>query len=331
MRDVPTRAGAAGRPAVEGGAAPDRPAPPFTVVVPTHGRPERLARCLAALAALDYPRDRYAVVVVDDGSPEPLDAVVGPFAGALDLDLVRQVNAGPAAARNVGAAHAAGRYLAFTDDDCEPHPGWLAAFAAAFARAPDALLGGHVENALPQNPFAEATQILVDHLAAHADRAVAARFFPSNNVAVAREAFGALGGFDEAFPLAAGEDRDLCDRWTRAGGRLVRVPDAVVGHAHALTLAGYWRQHLHYGRGAYHVHRLLAERSGAGERLGAAFYAGLLGAPFGRGGGARAVAHAALLGLSQLATTAGYVAEASRPRPAPPAAPAAPASPPRPT
>ena len=46
---------------------PETPAR-FSVVVPTYNRPARLAACLAAVAALDYPRDAFEVVVVDDGS-----------------------------------------------------------------------------------------------------------------------------------------------------------------------------------------------------------------------------------------------------------------------
>ncbi len=45
------------------------PLPSFSIVIATHNRPRQLAECLAALASLDYPRDRFEVIVVDDGSP----------------------------------------------------------------------------------------------------------------------------------------------------------------------------------------------------------------------------------------------------------------------
>ena len=87
-----------------------------SIVIPTYGRPDQLAACLDSLEALDYPRDRFEVIVVDDGSPQPLP----PYGGALRVTLVRQAHAGPAAARNTGAAASRGRWLAFTDDDCRP-------------------------------------------------------------------------------------------------------------------------------------------------------------------------------------------------------------------
>lgn len=83
-------------------------APRFSVIVPGHGRPGPLAACLRALARQDYPADRYEVIVVDDGSEPPL----GP--GDADdprVRWLRQPHAGPAAARNAGAATARGELL----------------------------------------------------------------------------------------------------------------------------------------------------------------------------------------------------------------------------
>ena len=130
--------------------------PFFSVVIPTYNRPERLANCLEAISQLDYPRDRFEVIVVDDGSKIPLDSVVEPLQQKipeLQLKLIRQENAGPAAARNRGAAEAQGEFLAFTDDDCQPTTDWLIHFAAGFETAPEAMLGGKTINALSQNPF----------------------------------------------------------------------------------------------------------------------------------------------------------------------------------
>ena len=55
--------------------------------------------------------------MVDDGSPTPLDDLVAAFQSQVRVTLIRQANAGPAAARNAAAHRATGEYLAFTDDD----------------------------------------------------------------------------------------------------------------------------------------------------------------------------------------------------------------------
>src|SRR5262249_16613605 len=141
------------------------PQPPtFTIVVPTYDRPTQLAACLGALERLEYPRDRFDVIVVDDGSPTSLRNVVEPFPERLRVELLRQANSGPAAARNAGAARARNEFLAFTDDDCTPAPDWLRQLAGRFVANPDHAIGGRVLNRLTENVYAAASQVLVAYL-----------------------------------------------------------------------------------------------------------------------------------------------------------------------
>src|SRR5437870_3627411 len=93
--------------------------PTFSIIVPTFQRPVQLATCLQALAGLRYPRERFEVFVVDDGSSVPPSDVVARIRGEINITLLIQHHSGPAAARNAGAERARGHVLAFTDDDCE--------------------------------------------------------------------------------------------------------------------------------------------------------------------------------------------------------------------
>jgi GT2 family glycosyltransferase len=290
------------------------PEPFISVIIPTYNRPERLRRCLDALCETTYPPDRFEVVVVDDGSREPVDAVVDAVRDRLDVRLVRQANAGPASARNAGAAVAHGEFLAFTDDDCRPAPGWLDSLAGAHADTPEALLGGWTENALPENPYARVSQHLVSYLYGYYnERGGGASFFTSNNFAVPAEAFRRLGGFDTAFPLAAGEDREFCDRWREGGLPLRYVPEAVVHHEHAMALRGFWRQHFHYGRGAFHFHQARSSRGdGRIAPEPVRFYADLLRYPFVVSSGPSAVRDAVLMAVTQVANVLGYFYERAR-------------------
>ena len=229
-----------------------------SIVIATADRPGPLARCLTAVAALEHPRDELEVIVVDDGGGADLELP----AGGLPVRLLRRERGGPGAARNDGARAAAGELLAFTDDDCLPEPAWLRELcAAARGAAPGTMVGGRTVNALAGNRFAEASQHIQDLVYAHYNRDPEhARFFATNNLAVPRDAFLALGGFDVAtFPFAS-EDRDLCDRWRASGRGLRSAPGAVVRHAHDLDLRGFVRQHVAYGRGAARYHRARALR-----------------------------------------------------------------------
>ena len=239
--------------------------PAVTLVVPTHRRPAGLARCLAAVAELDYPDGLLEVVVVDDGGGVPLGPVVEPFREGLALRLATRARGGPAAARNLGARDAGGELLAFTDDDCRPARDWLRLLATAYAGDRDAGFGGHTVNALEDNPYAAASQLVLDVGYRLNARGGAAQFFTTNNFAVPTAGFHELGGFDEAFTTA--EDRDFCARWLAAGRRLTYVPGAIVRHEADLTLGRFWRQNVAYGRGARRHRSAEAARTGRGVRI----------------------------------------------------------------
>jgi GT2 family glycosyltransferase len=284
--------------------------PTFSVVIASHRPPLQIRSCLEALAAQDYPMDKFEVVVVDDGSPVPLAPVIAEFAQSLRARVHRQTNAGPAAARNTGARLATGDLLAFTDDDCVPATDWLRRLSDALAGDPEALVGGLVVNRLSHDRFADATQCLITFLYDSYGNESARRFFTSNNMALSRARFAAAGGFDDAFRVPGGEDREFCERWQSQGRPLVHAPRAVVSHAHGMTLASFVRQHRNYGRGAYQLRRRGHEEHGAGKRLESLrFYARLVVNPFGRLPVGRALAQSVLLVVSQAATAAGYAQE----------------------
>ena len=279
----------------------------FTIVIPTYSRPAELRNCLAAVARLDYPRDCFEVLAVDDGSPTLPKDVVGEFQDRMDVRLVAAAHGGPAAARNAGAAQSKHRYLAFTDDDCAPSADWLRSLAVRLSAAPDVGIGGRFVNALPDNPYSAASQMLLDYLYAYFNvQEGAASFIAAANICVPTETFREVGGFDTAFPLFA-EDREFCDRWLHTGHQMVFAPEVVVYHAHSLTSRTYWRQQFNYARGAPRLKKLQEERNrqGAG-RQPISFYANLLRYPFSRANKGKALHLSFLLAISQIATIAGF-------------------------
>ncbi len=284
----------------------------ISVIIPAYRRPDRLVRCLEALCAQTLPPECFEVIVCDDGSPVPLAPVVERFMGRLRVTVVEQTNAGPAAARNAGAARALGAFLAFTDDDCMPAPDWLARLADRVRRYPEHLIGGAIENALPGDPYATATQLVGDAVVAfYEQHLVTERFFSTSNLLVPAAGFRRLGGFSTAFPRAAGEDYDLCARWHQTGLPSVYAPEAVVRHAHAHTLRSFCRQHFDYGRGLLLVRTRMARRAARRITVEAPwFYGHLVTYPLRRGYGARGLGYACLVVLSQVATAAGGLFEA---------------------
>jgi glycosyltransferase involved in cell wall biosynthesis len=285
--------------------------PRISIVVPTYNRPNELKRCLTALAAQDLAPDEFEVLVVDDGSRESAEGVISKVRSSTTIRLLRQENAGPAVARNLAAQHARGEFLAFTDDDCEPAPNWLRALLDRLRANPRALVGGRTINALENNKYSATSQLLIDFLY---ERYTGSRgttlFFASNNFAMERSLFLARGGFTSTRWRAA-EDREFCHLWHQDRLPAVFAPEALVRHAHRLTLSSFWLQHFMYGRGAFQFRTALVARGDRPMKVEPlSFYRSLLFYPFHCQQNSRAFERMVLMAISQIANVAGFGCEA---------------------
>jgi GT2 family glycosyltransferase len=284
-----------------------------TVVVPTYNRCRSLERCIEALSASTLDPERFEVIVVDDGGIESVSNIIDSTDRRLNMNicLLRQSRSGPAVARNHGARHARGALLAFTDDDCRPQPTWLPAMLKAHGDNPKAMIGGRTQNGLPGNVFSEASQLLITYLYQSYRRPDGTpRLFTSNNLAIPTDAFTTVGCFDERFPKAAGEDREFCERWYRAGHAMHFEPGAVVDHHNALSHRRFLRQHFDYGRAASVFRRLCIEHANASPPVEPwGFYLNMLACPWRLTKHPRPAALSALLFLSQVMNTFGFFYE----------------------
>ena len=284
----------------------------FSVIVPTFERPAHIAACVAAVCRVERPGGSLEIVIVNDGGATlPASISADARDGACEVRVIEQANAGPASARNAGAAAARGTFLAFTDDDCRPEPGWLEAFDTTFRAHPDALLGGRTVNAITGSVFAVASQMLADFVASYFHGGARGRFFTSNNLAVARERFLEAGAFDTSFPFSAGEDREFCDRWSAQERPSASVESAVVRHEHALTARGFVRQHFTYGRGAATFRRVRAS-TGRPVRVERGFYARSLAHAWTTAPRGRRALYVALTMLAHASYAAGLLWESRR-------------------
>jgi glycosyltransferase involved in cell wall biosynthesis len=197
-----------------------------SVVVPARDAAATIGETLDALTRQQGELE-YEVVVVDNGSRDET-AAIARDAGATVVE--RERGEGPGAARNAGAARAEGEVLAFTDADCVPSPGWLAAGLAAVREGHD-LVQGRVE-ATPGvrvGPFDRTLWVVR-----------AWGLFETANLFVTRALFERLGGFGaggedtgadgvEAAPF--GEDAVFGWRAVREGARTGFRDGALVHHA----------------------------------------------------------------------------------------------------
>lgn len=229
----------------------------ISVIIPTLGR-ESLKSCLQSLKEQAYPRDRFEVIVVNDGGRTDVSKLVSDYG----FQYLSQRHQGPAVARNNGAKMAQGEILAFTDDDCLVPTDWLTKLADGYRRFPEAAgVGGYMEapqELLAVNPYAAYESYMTHRVYGAGDVEILGGFeVPTggtNNLTYKKEIFRQLKGFDEGFPYAAGEDADFKKRVCEAGYRLLYLPLKVT-HYHNYNLASFIRQNRHRGWGSLYFHR----------------------------------------------------------------------------
>ncbi|MCX4530891.1 mycofactocin biosynthesis glycosyltransferase MftF [Streptomyces sp. NBC_01669] len=240
-----------------------------TVVIPVRDEPHGVR------ALRDALHGRHPVLVVDDGSAEPLPGAAARHPAPL----------GPAAARNTGVLSVTTALVAFLDADVTPGSGWLEPLLAHFEDPRVAAVAPRVRSRPGRSPLAryERARSPLDLGAAPAEVGPGARvgYLPSAALLVRTSVLRELGGFDER--MRFGEDVDLIWRLTAAGHRVRYEPASEVLHRPRPNWPALLRQRFGYGTSA----GPLARRHG------------------------RAVAHARLSPVTAAAWTAGFV---GRPR-----------------
>lgn len=182
----------------------------LSVIVPATDRPPTLPECLRAIGAAEEAPEE--LLVVEEGE-------------------------GPAAARNEGARQAGGEVLVFVDADVLPHPNAFARIRKALSSDPQlAAVFGSYDDDPPARGVVSAFRNLLHHHV-HQRGAGPATTFWAGLGAVRREAFEAVGGFDEQrYRKSSVEDIDLGLRLTARGFRVRLDPDLLGRHLKRWTL-----------------------------------------------------------------------------------------------
>lgn len=217
-----------------------------TIVIPVRDNAIGLCRLVQALRGM-------CVVVVDDGSVQPVR--VSDFAGVhCDVRVLRHdTSRGPAAARNTGLATCQTDFVAFLDSDVVPRRGWLEALLGHFCDPAVALVAPRIVGLRePQNLVSryEAVRSSLDLGQREAPVVPygTVSYVPSAAIICRRMALNEVGGFDES--MRSGEDVDLCWRFIEAEARLRYEPVALVGHDHRTELRDWLVRKAFYGSSA---------------------------------------------------------------------------------
>jgi glycosyltransferase involved in cell wall biosynthesis len=216
------------------------PAIKVTVAIPTYNRAEFLRQTLAGIAAQQFPREHYEVLVIDNNSTDHTAAVVAEFASSQPAPrLIREPQQGLDYARNRAIAEARGEIVAFGDDDILVQPDWLAQLTVPLladgARQIGAV-GGEVIPVFP-NGLPDWVREWHSPLAFRTETGpLDAKHSPMGaNLAFPKWVFEQLGTFHTALDRAAGNyfsggDSEMIRRVRAAGLQVWFSPAAAVKH-----------------------------------------------------------------------------------------------------
>jgi glycosyltransferase involved in cell wall biosynthesis len=201
-----------------------------SVIIPTYKSRETLKATIESLFRQSYPKDRYEVIVVDDGSSDGTEEMVHSFQAHAPcvLKYFYKENAGPGSARNAGISKARGSIIAFTDSDCVSDVHWIENGVSKMHDGVGLVQGKTLP--IPHQTwrsFSKSQEITREN-----------GFYQTCNIFYRKEALDVAGGFSREFigldrlgkPIIGGEDVDLAWRVKKSGWKSVFAQDSVVYH-----------------------------------------------------------------------------------------------------
>lgn len=221
----------------------------ITVVIPLYNPDIELLRGSLGLILENSISNRIKrIILVDDGSPEPVSNHLKVFRSISGkILMLRQLNKGPGGARNQGALHADTDIIIFMDQDCVPSKTWLENLLKPLDSGNFVAVMGRINSHQISSRVACYLDYIV--LLRKPKRGLDNNYkcLISANFAIFRDVFKKIGGFDERLTIAA-EDLDLTYRLVKEGfgKKLYYAEDAIVCHRHRENIADFSKQQFGY-------------------------------------------------------------------------------------
>jgi len=215
--------------------------PHASVVVCTHNRSTYLRQSCDAILAVDYPSDRFDLLIVNNASTDETPRIAAQLAQQHpNVHVVHELRLGLSRARNAGVQHARGELILFADDDAFPEAGWLRALAHALSEDGVLAAGGPVQPIFAGELPAWFSDRFLPYLSvwdkgSQAQRLTYNDYPRGNNIGFRREVFQRFGTFSTQLgrkgkSLLSCEETELCLRVERGGGTILYVPEARIAH-----------------------------------------------------------------------------------------------------
>ncbi len=228
--------------------------PNISVVVPVLNAERDINRCIKSLTNQNYPKDRYEIIIVDNGSVDNTMTILNRYYRYYNnIKIIYEPNKGSYSARNTGTKNSKGEIIAFTDSDCIVSENWIRELSKGFISDNIGCVVGAVHS---YQDNVQQSDTLVERFSKNKDimsqkRTLNSNFLPygeTANVAFRKSVFGRIGYFDEIFK--SGGDADIAWRMQLLTTyKLIYRQESIVEHHHRVTLKDLFLQHFKYGLG----------------------------------------------------------------------------------
>ena len=220
----------------------------ISIIIPVKNGSKYLPNLIKTINKLNYPN--YETIFINDGSTDSTQKILEE---ASTIKLISTEGVGPSAARNLGIQKAEGKYIAFTDADCQVHPEWLNKLKKGFINEKIVAVGGDQLSPKQESVFGKLVQNFLKTVGFVSDytkkdniKIIETKHNPTCNAMYLKEPLLEIGGFLEG--LWPGEDLELDYRLKRQGWKFYYNPQAIVYHHRPETSKKFSQMMYKYGK-----------------------------------------------------------------------------------
>lgn len=223
----------------------------YSIIIAVYNRIDEVKELLASAEEMDFNRDAFEFLFVDDGSTDGFEDFLKEYnsPSGLKTSSIYQQNKGPGEARNNGMRNAKGEYFIFVDSDCMFPPHWLKLIDDHVTEFGYDAFGGPDTCHESFSPLLKAINYSMTSIigtgGTRGNKKSVAKFYPrSFNMGVHRKIFENIGGMSK---LRHGQDMDFSQRIYDAGYKVGLIADAFVYHKRRTSLSKFYRQIFNWG------------------------------------------------------------------------------------
>jgi len=219
----------------------------YSIIVPSYNRQDEVKDLIKSFNALDFPKNKFELVIVDDGSTDGTAEYLRSIHAKLELNLViiEQENQGPGAARNNGMQNSNGDFLIIIDSDCTVPQEWLNHIDSRLNEEQADAFGGpdsyrsDFPALLKAINYSMTSFLTTGGLRGRKGKNLA-KFYPrSFNMGLSRKLFQQIGGFNQMY---YGEDIEFSNRIIKSNAKVLFIEDAFVYHKRRTNIPKFFRQ-----------------------------------------------------------------------------------------